>query len=365
MSITDYQHGLLQISASLHHQYGLETGYENDPDVTGWIEKHDLRCIVAVLIDAMGSGILRKHLDENAFFRRHMIKQTETVFPTTTAAATISFLTGRSPAENAWMGWNQYFREKDDNIVLFLNRSQYGTGIYPEFAEHALPIRKIYDELNQNGYKAASVWPHFGTSYPCQSFEEQMEKAVKLASDPEMRFVYVYWDALDSCMHQYGIDHEYTRQMLRKLNDTAEKAAERLPDDAGILFIADHGQINAEHYDLEQDAELTACLKRPPALETRAAAFYIKEGMQETFETVFRKRFGSRFTLLTHAEVLEQNVFGTHGRHPRMEEFIGDYLAIAETELQLDYIKGKDMVGSHAGNMYDERMIPVILYPEP
>ncbi|MBR6484989.1 MAG: hypothetical protein IKT14_08205, partial [Clostridiales bacterium] len=104
-----------------------------------------------------------------------------------------------------------------------------------------------------------------------------------------------------------------------------------------------------------------------PSLEPRAMTFFIKEGMQEEFAGKFMDTFEKDYVLLNHKQVLETHLFGDHENHPRFEEFIGDFLAIAKSDLMLDYsdkprepLKGK--IGMHAGMCEDELMIPVITY---
>ena len=120
---TDYKKGMLQISSALREYYGLPYEYEPDALVKNWLERGHFRCVIALLVDAMGSRILDEHLRPDAFLNRFRADDTLTVFPPTTSAATISFLSGRSPAENGWLGWNQYFKELDDHVILFYGKS--------------------------------------------------------------------------------------------------------------------------------------------------------------------------------------------------------------------------------------------------
>ena len=137
----DYEHNLLNVSASLHRWYGLPSEYEGNRSVDAWLNQHHFRTIIALLIDGMGTEILKPKLKENSFFRTFLSDSVSTVYPPTTTAATTSFLTGKSPRENGWLGWNQYFADEDDQIILFRHHSEYGTGEYPDdFAERHLPI---------------------------------------------------------------------------------------------------------------------------------------------------------------------------------------------------------------------------------
>ena len=75
----NYHHSLLQVSGSLFHYFGIDRGHGTDQDVDAWL-KNKPSCIVALLIDAMGTSILEKHLPKDAFLRKHMRKSVSTVF---------------------------------------------------------------------------------------------------------------------------------------------------------------------------------------------------------------------------------------------------------------------------------------------
>ena len=358
----DYSHNLLQVSASLHHYYGLENRFDDHAGVSEWLERNQFRCVAVLLIDAMGDSVL-KQLPEDGFFRHNTADVVSSVFPPTTTASTISFLTGKTPKETGWLGWNQWFEEKQDAIIPFMERSQYGTDQYPGFISGVLPVERIYEKLNAKGIPAASVWPSFGQENPCASFAEIAETVVRLSEDPQMRFIYAYWDALDSLMHRNGPFDADTKDMLEDLQAKTEWLADHLPEDCGLMVIADHSQIPAEQRELEENSRLADCLRHVPTLEPRTIAFHVKEGREAEFEELFRKEYGDVFRLFTHQEVLDYELFGDGAAFPRFEEFIGDYLAVAETYTEMDYRKQHKVKGSHAGGMKEEFMIPVILSP--
>lgn len=363
MKAWDYEHGLLQVSASLRRWYGLETEYAGDPAVDAWLREHSFRCVIALLIDGMGSRILSRHLPEDSFFRSRMAAEVSTVYPTTTAAATTAFQTGRSPAENGWLGWNQYFREMEDQIVLFRNVGEYSDIVYPDFSWRTLPIVTLQQELNEKGIGADEAWPGWAEHNPCRSFQSLLDCLGRLAEQPQNRYLYGYWDRLDSQMHRQGPSCPQVQQELVRLDQAAAAFAASLPADVGLLVIADHGQTEVSHYALDADAELCSCLRMPPSLEARTPSFFLKPGRQEEFIELFQARLGSSFELLSHAEAVASGIFGPGTPHPRFEEFLGDEIAFAKGRVQLDYRKGHDLIGNHAGMLEEERLIPVILSP--
>ncbi|MCH4222478.1 MAG: alkaline phosphatase family protein [Solobacterium sp.] len=359
----DYQKGMLQVSASLHRYYGLDSEYQSDAAVDEWLQSHHFRCVIALLIDGMGTRIMEDKLSPDSFFRRSLAEEVSTVYPPTTTAATTAFQTGRSPKENGWLGWNQYFHELDDQMILFRSHSQYGPKEYPDYAWTHLPILALQDELNEHGNHADSVWPGWGQVNPCDTYEKILIKLKSLIKDPDLHYIYAYWDELDDLMHRMGPSSETVTEMMQQLDDQTDLFARSLPADVGLLIIADHGQIDVRHYHLDHDRELCGCFRKAPSLEARTMAFFIKPECMEVFPVLFHQKFRESFVLLSHDEVVHSNIFGPGKAHPRFEEFIGDYTAFAISDLQLDYRKGYDLRGNHAGMLDAERMIPVILYP--
>ena len=357
----DYAHSILQVSGSLFHYFDIDQGHGTDQDVDTWLKKKP-SCVVALLIDAMGTSVLEKHLSEDSFLRKQMKKSVSTVFPPTTTAATTSFLSGKSPLENGWIGWNQYFKEADDQVILFLNTSQYRDVSYSQgWSETKLPVAKIYDVLNEKGIPADSIWPGWSKHNPSDTFDDLLDHILQLSGNN--RFLYAYWDAFDDLLHECGTDAPDIQKQLQEYNDKLESFVQKLPEDVFLLVIADHSQINIQHYDLAADEILCSYLQKAPSLEPRTTAFYIKDGRIQEFKTAFENKFKDRFLLLTKEEMLSSGILGEGIPQKRIEEFLGDLVAIAKTPLQLDYKKGYQIKGNHAGLVKEERYVPLILYP--
>ncbi len=355
------EQNILQVSGSLFRYFGIDPAHGSDSTVDAYLQAHRPRCVIALLVDALGSSILQRHAEQTPFLRAHQRENVSTVYPPTTTAATTSFLTGRSPCENGWLGWNQYFHEEDDNIVLFLNRSQYGNKVYPYgTAEEKLPLDRIYDVLKRHGIPAEHAWPGWAPHNPCATFEELLQRTAELSRTN--RFVYAYWDMFDTFMHEHGVSCTETGEEAAKIDEAVRAFAQSLPEDTVLLVTADHSQIDAENYPLYEDHELLSCLRVPPALEQRTVAFYLREGCHDKFIELFRKRFGDAFLLAEKQEVIRSGIFGPGVPSVRFEEFTGDLTAFALTPLELDCKPGSLPLGNHAGMLPEERYVPVILY---
>lgn len=354
--------GLINAANSLRRYFGLQLHHDSDADLDAYFNQNKPRCIIALLVDAMGTSVMEQHLSETGFLRAHLLKETTTVFPPTTTAATTSFRTGKSPAENGWLGWNQYFKEVDDNIILFRETAQYGTEQYPGFVGKTLPFQDLTDELNACGVQSDSVWPGWGMRHPSITFPDLLTNTGKLACDEQLHCVYVYWDAFDTLMHQLGPSAKPVGEKLREMEQQIEAFAKGLPEDCTLMIVADHSQIDIRQSDMTQHKDMCACFRHEPALEPRTIAFDIKEDQKENFVQLFEEAYGKDYQLYTHAQVMAEKLFGEGIPHPRMEEFIGDYLAVARTDLQLAYRHKLVTKGDHAGGLKEEAMIPLILY---
>lgn len=360
----NYEKGILQASATLFHYFGVENPYQDDEVIKKWLDEHQFKQVFALLIDGMGTSLLEEYLPEDSFLRRYHAETISTVYPPTTVAATSSFITGRSPKENGWLGWSQYFKEKDDEIILFYESGMYSKIDYAGFVNGHIPVAKNYDVFNAHGVKADSIWPHFGPSNPCNSIEEIMDTIVELSKDSELKFVYAYWDAFDQMLHVKGPSANEPKRYLQKINKVVEKAVKKLPKDTGLLILADHGQIDVgEVFDISLDDKFCSYLRHRPTLEARTIAFHIKEDKFKEFEDYFNKTYGEHFELLTHKEVMDKELFGPGEASPYFEEYIGDYLAISKDMSEISF-GDRDVKGDHAGRTIEEEMIPIILYPE-
>lgn len=105
---------------------------------------------------------------------------------------------------------------------------------------------------------------------------------------------------------------------------------ENLGEDTIVIISADHGHKNIEKaYTILDYPEIQECLIIPPSLESRSLAFWVKEDMKKEFEERFNKAFGDEFWLMTKDEFLSKHFLGYGEKHPKIDDFIGNYIAIS------------------------------------
>lgn len=359
----NYEGSILSYIASIRRYFGLTSSYGSDPRLSKLLEEQRPAKVFVLLVDAMGTNLIRQKLPEDAFLRRNMLATTTTVFPSTTTAATTSIRNGKAPSENAWLGWTQYLKEVDDIIIPFLscgfyNGIRYEDGIFGKL----IPVTSTEDDLNKIGISARVLFPSFMED-GCEDFDEMCVRLADL-SYKDYRYIYAYWDKYDSYMHEYGPSSMICDSYLEHINYLIEDMASKLSEDTLLIVTADHGQVDIHRYCNLCNSPFEKFFIRRPALEQRAMAFYIRKGMEKDFERSFKESFENDYVLLNKEQVLRSGLFGDRVNHLRFEEFIGDYLAIAKSDMVLIYRERDDVypLGQHAGICDDELMVPVIAY---
>ena len=141
----------------------------------------------------------------------------------------------------------------------------------------------------------------------------------------------------------------------------------KLPDDTIVIISADHGHKNIEKsYSILDYPDLQECFIMPPALESRCLTFWIKPNMKEKFVKKFNEKFKSEFWLMTREEFLQKNMLGFGEKHKKIEDFLGDYVAVSISDsiivLETQLAPGKSVKKStHCGLTKEEMEVPVIV----
>lgn len=101
----NYNECITNLACSIRKYFGLKFKHNTLEYVDKLLSEKNPKNVVVILFDGMGSRILKRNLDKNAFLVKHMAKEITTVFPATTTAATTSMRTGLNPVEHGYLGW--------------------------------------------------------------------------------------------------------------------------------------------------------------------------------------------------------------------------------------------------------------------
>ena len=97
-----------------------------------------------------------------------------------------------------------------------------------------------------------------------------------------------------------------------------------------LVITADHGMIDTTAaVDIAKTPALLEPLVLPPSIEPRAAAFHVKNHRRAAFEAAFQEICGGDFRLFSREEALSSGLLGRGTPHPKLDDFLGDYLGVA------------------------------------
>ena len=385
-NLPDYNNCLVNLANSILKKYGVKITANTLSLADKYLAK-DYKNVVVLLLDALGTSIMERHLTKDGFFRSHCVGSYNSVYPPTTVAATTSLISGLYPNEHGWLGWDMYYPELDKNVTVFSNTDQlaekeravpaepdlngnrkWGEDSLKEKKQaaeynagfHFTPYQTIIDKINSAGGKAYFSMP-FRPPYP-HDLDAILSRIETLCNKPGNKYIYAYWNEPDSTMHAKGTTSVNAHDAVVLLEKKIEKFVSGLSDTL-FMITADHGHIDSNNLCILDYPEIMKCLVRLPSFEPRTLNLFVKREYLKSFPETFEKVFGDAFLLLTRKEVIDRKLFGTGKDRAELTALIGDYVAVAvsNTSIFKTHYEAQVMRGAHAGLTPEEYVIPLIV----
>lgn len=358
----DYDNSILSIPNSLLKYYGATPHHATLPLLDGLLAK-DYRNVVLLVMDGMGVNVLNRNLPKDAFLHRQLRQQISSVYPCTTTAAITSILSGKTPMEHGWIGYSNYFREADQCIDLFSNRE---SGTKNAASGEHLPNRLLaYEDIfTQLGDRVKTYAVSPFSEYAANTMEEVCGHIEVLCRQRHKKFIYAYHYQPDYDMHDYGVSASEIQRRMVDYNRRLDGLAASLKDTL-LLITADHGMTDIHMQCVEDTPEISQALVRHICMEPRCCSLYVKKECKADFKQRFLRAFGDEFLLVPHDEFLQSGLMGSGIPHPKVPDFVGDFVAIAVSHTALWYrdVDGEcnDFHGAHAGLTTEEMMVPLLV----
>lgn len=360
----NYDECLTNLACSIRKYFDLESNHKSLDYIDKILNEFKPKNVVTILYDGMGSNIMDRMLDKDAFLIKNRIKPITTVFPATTVAATTSMMTGLNPIETGMLGWDMYYKDIDKIISVFINSKKGDNEHKPleealEYNKKHMIRKSIDEEINEQGvYKGYKLFPFGDHCY--NTPDEMYERIENLCHEDGKKYIYAYDDEPDSTMHVIGCDKQEIKEMIMERNRRIELLSNKLTDTI-IFVVADHGHHNVENLYIKDYPDVEECLLRNTSLEPRAVNFFIKPDKKDLFVKLFNKYFSKDFDLYPMEEVLASKLFGDGKENEIIKDTLGDYLAIGKTDKTLLYVGSEAFKSHHAGYTDDEILVPLIL----
>jgi predicted AlkP superfamily pyrophosphatase or phosphodiesterase len=336
--------------------------------------------VVLLVVDGLGLDYLLGH---DGALRRHLQGQMSSVFPSTTASAIPTFLTGLAPQQHGLTGWHMYFREIGAIAAPLPFRVRAGRhalraagvspqdlfGLTPLFDRLPLPCHVVSpNHIIHSDFNVALSGRARRHGY--STLDEMFGLLAGLMrSDAARSYIHAYWPQHDSLAHEYGVSSEAVAEAFEALDTGFAQLLESARgSDSVVIVTADHGFIDttpADTLDLDDHPDLRATLLLPLCGEPRMAYAYVRAGRERQFEEIVQGRFGERVWLMKSEEVLSRGWLGPGSAHPALQDRLGDYVLIPRGRTILrDWLKGEvrhTHIGVHGGLSAAEMTVPLIV----
>lgn len=375
MRFPDYDRSILSTTASILRHYGAEANYPTLPELDAQLATQP-RHVALIIIDGAGVIPTDSALLPDSYLRAHRAATVTSIFPSTTTAATTSYYNGLSAYEHGWLGWQLYFKEYASDVVTFMRTSYHTRRPIegPQPAVQLMPYETVFDKIKRAApdimlrtlYAFDSYCEHGADEkIRISDFSDLCHRIAEISRKPDERgYTIAYWGEPDTSMHEYGVGSPEALSQFRQIDARLRQLSNELTDTL-LIVTADHGLINSATHDIAAMPEIMDCLVLPPSIEGRAAGFYVKPHRRRAFERAFQERFGDAFLLLSRADVYRTGLFGRGARHPKFDDFIGDYVACATGGASIGFgvpgVAGHSLIGLHAGLTEDEMLVPVVI----
>jgi hypothetical protein len=330
--------------------------------------------LILVVVDGLGARNLERARGHARFLTdaRHSARVIETVFPSTTAAALTTLMTGESPLRHGIVGYR--IRDPHSGAVFNqlneLEQAPAGWMRVPTIAKQFQTDADVVIVGRSKFEKSAlsGVIYNGARYFPAESLDERFGVARDLSST-NGRVVVVYVSELDSLAHKHGVSSSAWTDALEVLDNVAKTTHMSLPDGVRMVITADHGviDIDSASHSVFTDPRLTINVDDIGG-EPRCLQLYVADKAHiSNIVNRWREFVGNLAEVLTRAEVVARELFGpSEHAGDTVADRLGDIfiLATGETVFYDGNAINKapqKMIGQHGACSDTEMLIPLIV----
>ena len=355
------------------------------PGFTNPLGVEPVRRVCLLVIDGLGFEQLEANREQVPFLTTAAVSLQPIAagFPATTVASLGSLGTGRQPGEHGLVGMTMALpgQQRAMNVLRW---AAVGPGPATDLRDRVAPERFQPEPTTFERAAADRVSVHLvgprdhaksgltravlrgGRYESVHSLGELAAMTLRHLAGAPRTLVYAYHRDLDLTGHARGVGSDNWRLHLGFVDRLVEQVAERMPADALLAVVADHGMVDLrpeQKLDLADRPELAEGV-RLLAGEARARHVHVQDGAAEDVLAAWRALLGEQMWIVSGEEAIEQGWFG-----PRVLDHvrprIGDVVAAAREPIgvfqrELDPGQAR-LVGHHGSLSPEEMLVPLVL----
>ncbi len=380
MFLPDYNgNSIVNLMSSIRAIYGSEYLYPRLDNFD--IEPFSNKDIIFIVIDGLGYDFLVEHGD-NSFLKNHLRRKMTSVFPSSTASAFISLMTGVAPQQHGSTGWFVFLNETGilTSILPFLTKA----GGIPQ---KNVPFSDVIDQdsifMGLDAFSFCIMHKDYINSQcsgvitrggkrksfsDMSGFLSRIENALDFGAG--RKFIFAYWDQLDKISHEKGVMSPDTLEHFAMVDKAVSKLSALLAKRNAVLIVtSDHGMIDSSEKEtvrLSDHPDLKEMLAVPLAGEPRVGYCYVRPGMVMDFEDYVLKNLYEYCDMFKSSELLERGFFGLFETNKKLNKRIGDYTLVTKKNYMIrDVLSGekyKEFKGMHGSLSSEEMFVPLIVF---
>ena len=329
---------------------------------------------IVFVIDGLGAHNLNARSGHARFLSSAGSKKdvARTVFPSTTASALTSLLTGVPPGEHGIVGYRVLVPGTEEVVNQLRGWDthaldpgwQLAEPLTERFAAEGRPCFVVSKaEYAGTGFTDATMR---GAGFVASAdVAERVAIAADLAARHPGAFIYVYAPDLDAIGHKRGWQSDEWVAGLERMDAAARTLADSLAPGIGAVVTADHGMVDVprhRHVLLTDDSDLVADVRHIGG-EPRMLHLYAEPGAADAVLRRWRDAEAGRSWVLSRGEAIASGLLGDVD--PRVLPRIGEVIVAARSGIayyddRLEDKGAQRMVGQHGSLTDEERTVPLI-----
>ncbi|MEZ5651460.1 MAG: alkaline phosphatase family protein [Burkholderiaceae bacterium] len=333
--------------------------------------------VVLILLDGAGCAAIERHVGSGTIAAGRCLRL-DSVFPSSTAPAITSLVSGLAPSVHGNSGWFLW-SEAHGRVLRSLPMDWRGAhgeapadwcwpwrgwiGAAPADAVAIQPM-EIYDSAFSRHALAGAALVGY------RDLDGFVEQIIAAARQPRRgrRLVYAYAPHFDACCHDHGWQGEAAHECLNALDRSVGAVLAALQgQDALVMVTADHGFCDVppeRQFDIADFGSLARDLRAPLTGEPRVAFCHLRAGRERAFVDEARERLGGIADVHRSADLLCAGWFGRRVAAPR--EAFGDVTLVMRPHTAIgDRLPGERphrMLGMHGGASDEEMAISLSVF---